>query len=243
GAIFAGVFLGFLPASVQTHLENELGVRATRMTLLSCIPPLVLLGACALAAVNARMNHTAPLPFLVWPIVQLLTFESVIRFFVAMSQSRPMGSLLGVAGYAVYRALSPKRAQLPPVTSRGESVAFIEPTADVALRDSFNVKEPLLTLLTPAEQQLLAERFGFDHRRTGFAVAWVIFVAAALGAATSYIELSESGSFTSLLSMLIAAGVALEQALRLSRMRRDPVGSIFGTIVRPLVRNLLRRRS
>jgi hypothetical protein len=241
GAIFSGVFLGFLPAPVQTHLENELGVRATRMTLLSCIPPVVLLGACALAAVNARMNHTpAPFPFFVWPIVQLLTFESVIRFLVVMSQNRPMGSFFGVLGYAIYRALSPKRTQLPPMTSRGESVAFVEPTTDVALRDSFNVKEPLLTLLAPAEQKLLTDRFGFDHRRTGFAVAWVILVAAALGAATSYIELSQSGSFTSLLSMLIAAGVALEQALRLSKLRREPVGSIFGAIVRPLVRNLLR---
>jgi hypothetical protein len=241
GAILSGVFLGFLPASVQNHLENELGVRATRMTILSCIPPLILLGMCMLAAVNARMNHTpAPFPFFVWPIVQLLAFESLVRFFVAMSQNRPMGSLFGVLGYAIYRALSPKRAQLPPMTSRGESVSFVEPTADVALRDSFNVKEPLLTLLSPAEQKLLAERFAFDHRRTGFAVAWVILVAAALGIATSYIELAQSGSFTSLLSMLVAAAVVLEQALRLSKMRREPASSIFGAIVRPLVRNLLR---
>jgi hypothetical protein len=40
--------------------------------------------------------------------------------------------------------------------------------------------------------------------------------------------------------MLIAGGVAVEQALRLHAFRRGPAGSIFGVVVRPLVRNLLR---
>jgi hypothetical protein len=209
GALLSGVFLGYLPASVQNHLENELGVSATRMTLLSCIPPVVLFGACVLAMVDARMRHAeSPVPLPVTLLVALLAFESGIRFFVAMSQSRPMGSFFGAIGYGFYRALSPKSAQLPPTTSRGDSVAFTEPTAEVALRDSFTVKEPLLTLLAPAEQQVLAERFGFDHRRTGFAVAWVILGGAPRGVA--------------------------------SRMRGGPAGSIFGVVVRPLVRNLLR---
>src|SRR5688572_22192616 len=42
----SGVFLGFLPAPVQMHLENELGVRATRMTLLSCVLVMTTLGIC-----------------------------------------------------------------------------------------------------------------------------------------------------------------------------------------------------
>lgn len=241
GALLSGVFLGFLPAPVQNHLESELGVSATRMTLLSCIPPLVLLGACVLAIADARVRQVeSPVPLIVMLLVALLAFESGIRFFVAMSQSRPMGSLFGAIGYGFYRVLSPKGAQLPPPTARGDSVAFTEPTAEVALRDSFNVKEPLLTLLTPAEQQLLAERFGFDHRRTGFAVAWVLLGGATLGVASSFGELQRSGSVTSLLSMLIAAAVVIEQLLRLRRMRREPAGSIFGVVVRPLVRNLLR---
>lgn len=238
----SGMFLGYLPAQVQNHLENELGVRASRMTLLSCIPALVLLGIAIMVHVDATMRQKlSPVPSLVWPVLYLLTIESALRFYVAMSQGRPMGSVIGVLGYAIYHRLSSKRDALPPVIGgRGDSVAFTAPAEDVALRDSFEVKEPLLTLLTPAEQQKLAERFGFDYRRSAYGVAWIILVCAALGAFTSYLELDQSGSVTSLLSMLIAGGVAVEQALRLHAFRRGPAGSVFGFAVRPLVRNLLR---
>jgi len=151
-----------------------------------------------------------------------------------------MGSVIGVIGYAIYHRLSSKRETLPPVIGgRGDSVAFTAPAEDVALRDSFEMKQPLLTLLTPAEQMQLAERFGFDYRRSAHGVAWIILVCAALGAFTSYIELDQSGSITSLLSLLIAGGVVVEQALRLHAFRRGPAGSIFGVVVRPFVRNLL----
>lgn len=238
----SGIFLGYLPAQVQIHLENELGVRASHMTLLSCIPALVLLGTSMLAHVDASMRQElSPVPALLWPFVFLLTVESGVRFYVAMSQGRPMGSVIGLIGYAIYRRLSPKRDQLPPLFGgRGDSVAFTPPTEDVALRGSFEIKEPLLTLLTPAEQLKLADRFGFDYRHNAYGVAWVILACAALGSITSYLELEKSGSFTSLLSMLIAGGVALEQALRLRAFRRGPAGSVFGVVVRPLVRNLLR---
>jgi hypothetical protein len=237
----SGMFLGYLPAQVQIHLENELGVRASRMTLLSCIPALVLLGICVMAHVDASIRQElSPVPGVLWPIVVLLMFESGIRFYVAMSQGRPMGSLLGIIGYAIYRRLSSKRDQLPPVIGgRGDSVAYTAPTDEVALQGSFEVKQPLLTLLTPAEQAGLAERFGFDYRKHASGVAWVILVCAALGAFTSFIEVDQHGSFTSLLSMLIAGGVVVEQVLRLRAFRRGPAGSIFGVVVRPFVRNLL----
>jgi hypothetical protein len=238
----SGMFLGYLPASVQMHLENELGVRASRMTILSCIPALVLLGICVLLHVDATVRQElSPIPLLLWLMVVGLTIESFIRFFVAMSQGRPMGSLFGVIGYWTYHHLTKKGDALPPaVGGRGDSVAFTAPEEDVALRDSFELKQPLLTLLTPAEQQKLAERFGYDYRRTAYGVAWVILVCAALGAFTSYVELDRNGNLTPFLSMLIAAGVVLEQALRLRAFRRGPAGSIFGFVVRPLVRNLLR---
>ncbi|HEV7766850.1 MAG TPA: hypothetical protein VGQ76_17755 [Thermoanaerobaculia bacterium] len=227
GARFAGLFLGFLPASVQNHLQDELGVRATRMTLLSCLLSLVAFGICAYAFIDAKMRgDQSPVPFLVWPIVMFLFLEALMRFFVAMSQGRPMGSALGVIGYAIYHAFSRK----PTIVRRGESVAFTAPTDDVALRDSLEVKEPLLTLLTPDEQKKLAKRFGYDYRHHAFIVAWVILVFALLGAFAS----------TSVLSMLIAGAVAAEQAVRLSRLRREPAGSVFAALVRPLVRDLLR---
>lgn len=238
----SGVVLGFLPAPVQNHLENELGVRATRMTLLSCIPPLILLGVCVLASVDANMRGAAsPVPMLFWPIVLFLTLETLIRFFVAMSQGRPMGSVVGAVVYLAYRGLSRKRGELPPAFGgRGNSVAFTPPTEDVAVRDSFRIKEPLLTLLRTAEQKKLAERYGFDYRRTSFGVAWLILVFAALGAFTSYLDLDASGSFASLLAMLIAGALVVEQALRLITLRREPTGSVLGVFVRLLARDLLR---
>ena len=238
----SGLFLGYLPSTAQMHLENELGVRASRMTLLSCLLPLILLGIALVAHVDAEMRHkTSPVPGLLWPILFLLTLESFIRFFVAMSQGRPMGSVLGVLGYAIYRKLSKKPASLPPtIGGRGDSIAFIAPTEEVALRGSFEVKEPLLTLLTPAEQKKLAERFGYDYRKSAFGVAWTILICAAAGAFTSYIELDKSGGFTSLLSMFIAGGVVIEQALRLRSLKREPTGSVLGVLIRPFVRDLLR---
>lgn len=231
-ANLSAAFLGFLPGPVQMHLENELGVRATRMTLLSCTLAMAALGVCIYLQVDARMRHAEPsFPALLLPVLGLLAFESVIRFFVAMSQGRPMGSILGSIAYAIYVPLSGKRDQLPSASGgRGYSVAFTPPPEDVAARDALTLKEPLLTLLTPAEQKRLAERVGFDYRRTAFGVAWVIFVGAALGAFTS----------STLLGMLVAAAVALEQALRLVKLRREPAGSVFGVVVRPFVRDLLK---
>ena len=228
----AGVFLGFLPGPVQMHLENELGVRATRMTLLSCMLPLAAMGLCVYVQVDAYMRRVvSPVPGLLLLVVGLLAFESSIRFFVVMSQGRPMGSLLGAIAYAIYRPLSGKRDQLPSASGgRGYSVAFAPPPEDVAIRDALKLKEPLLTLLTPAQQQQLAERVGFDYRRTGFGVAWVILVAAVLGAFTSKTPLG----------VVVAAGVAVEQVFRLMKLRREPAGSVFGVLVRPFVRDLLR---
>ncbi len=231
-ASLSGVFLGFLPAPVQMHLENELGVRATRMTLLSCALTMTIAGFCIYAQIDARMRHAqSPVPGLLWPIIGWLTAEAVIRFYVVMSQGRPMGSIFGLIAYAIYRPLSGKRDQLPSASGgRGYSVAFTPPPEDVAVRDALTLKEPLLTLLPAAEQQRLAERIGFDYRRKASTVAWIIFVAATLGAYTS----------STALAMLIAAVVAIEQVVRLIRLRHEPAGSIFGYLVRPFVRDLLR---
>lgn len=227
-ARFSGLFLGLLPADVQNHLENELGVRATTLTITSCITPVAIAGLCVYLQVDARMRGSeSPLPAILLLIVVPLAFESFIRFFVAMSQSRPMGSIAGVLGYGIYRLVSGKGT---PAPARGTSVAYIEPSEEVVLRGSFEIKEPLLTLLAPADQKLLAQRFGFDYRRTAFIVASVILILAAIGAITS----------KSAPGMLIAAAVAIEQALRLVALRRGPAASIFAPLVRPFARNLLR---
>lgn len=241
----SGFLLGHLPSPVQDHLQNELGVRATRMTLLSCLPPMLLVGICVYVQADAITRQVrSPVPTLLWPILGLLVLDSFIRFFVVMSQGRGMGSFLGTPLYILYWYAAPDRDRLvPPFGGRGESTTFmIPPPDDVALRDALEVKGPLLTLLTPAEQHELAERYGFDYRRHAFGITWGFLVFAVLGVVTSWMSVSK-GSIGALLSLLAAAAIALEQILRLVALQRGPAGSIFALLVRPFVRDLLTARN
>ncbi|HEX2062548.1 MAG TPA: hypothetical protein VHK90_17540 [Thermoanaerobaculia bacterium] len=241
----AGVLLGHLPSPVQDHLQNELGVRATRMTLLSCIPPMLVVGICVYLHAGAMTRQVlSPIPPLLWPILGLLVLDSFIRFFVVMSQSRGMGSFIGTPLYILYWYLAPNRDKLvPPFGGRGESTTFmIPPPDDVALRDALEMKGPLLTLLTPAEQNDLAQRYGFDYRRHAFGITWGFLVFAVLGVVTSWISVGK-GSVSALIPLIAAAAIALEQILRLIALQRGPAGSVLAIFVRPFVRDLLTARN
>jgi len=238
GATVAAMFLGFLPAPVQNHLQNEVGVPATRMTLLSCALPFLILGIAVYLVVGAALRG-APLPVPLFLLLLLLPLscEAFIRFFVVMSQNRPMGSIVGVIGYAIFRAVMPNRDRLPPtVGGRGDSIAFTPPSDDVALRDSFDLKAPLLTLLPAAEQRAIAERFAYDCRKHAFGVAWLILVCSGLGVVASWHAQDVAGILSRTIAMLVAG----EQAIRVLLLRRGPVGSAWSIVVRPLVRDLLR---
>lgn len=236
----AGMFLGFLPAPVQNRLQNELGLYPARMTILSCIPPLVLLGFCVLDAVDAKMKGRAPLvPGVITMLAALLVAESAVRFFVAMSQNRGMGSVAGVIAYTIYWALSPKRAALAsPFDEPGASATFTLPRPpEVAKADRLETLSTFLALLPVADQKMLAERTAFDYRRhaPGLAIGFLFF--ALLGVGSTYDRFGESGSAT--ISFLVALAVACEQMLRLVRLRAGPAASMFGFIVRPFVRGFL----
>jgi hypothetical protein len=243
----SGVFLGHLPAPVQEHLRDELGVDPARMTLLSCLLPLTAVGICVWLYVDASMKQTSsPVPLWLWLLLGLMLPETGVRFFVAMSQSRGMGSFVGGTLYLALWSLMPKRAWLPsPLASRGErlNAVLIQPAEDVALRDSLEMKGPLLTLLTPAEQHELARRYGFDYRRHAFGFTWGILIVALLGVVTSYMKLSSAPTLSAFLSICCAAAVALEQIARLVSLRRGPAGSVFGALVRPFVRELFTARN
>jgi hypothetical protein len=242
----SGIFLGHLPEPVQNHLRDELGVTPSNMTLLSCLLPLAALGTCVWMEVGAVLEQRlSPVPAWLWLILLYLLVETGIRFYLAMSQNRGMGSLIGSVFYLVYWPLARKRTQLPsPYASRGETFTptILEPAADIALRDELQLKGPLLTLLTAAEQQELAQRYGFDYRRHAFGLTWGILVAAILGVVTSYITVSTAATFSAGLSMFCAAAVAIEQVLRLVTLQRRPAGSIFAVLVRPFVRTLFTAR-
>lgn len=242
-ARFAAMFLGHLPAHVQMHLANELGLVPHRMTLWSVLSVLIVTGVVVYISVDAFMRGVAnPIPDGILVIVFFTLAESVIRFFVAMSQSRAMGSMLGLLAYLFYWLLHPRRKQVvsPFASAKGEGFMMLPPPAEVERHDAFEMRAPFLTLLSPAEQRMLAERFGFDYRKHAYGLTWAILACAALGVASMVPKASES--LSALMSLVCAGLVVLEQAIRLFAFKRGPAGSVFGALVRPFARDLLGSR-
>ena len=239
---WSGLLLGHLPEPVQRHLQNELGIVPSRITLASCVPPLVLTGVCVYVAADAMIRQVkSPLPLWIWPVIGLLMFDTLVRFVVVMSQARGVGSFIGTSLYVAYWLVAPHRERLvSPFGGRGDSTTFtLPPPEGVELRDELELKAPLLTLLSPAEQRELEERHGFDYKRHAYGTAWTILVFSAIGAATSFAKLSHAPTFSALASLLAAAALSVEQIVRLLSLKRGPAGSVLAFAVRPFVRALL----
>ena len=238
---WSGVLLGHLPEPVQNRLRNELGVDPARMTLLSCIPPFIVLAICVLDAVDATMKFTKPrIPGVITVAAGLMVVESLLRFFVAMSQNRGMGSVIGFVAYTVYWAVSPRRETLmsPFREEKGMSSTFtLPPPPEVAESDRIELLGSLFSLLPLADQNVLARRHGYDYRRHAWGLTWGIFGFALLGVLTMYGKAGSSG--TALLSFLAALAVSIEQVMRLLALRSRPAPSVFGFLVRPFMRKLL----
>jgi hypothetical protein len=242
-ARLAAMFLGHFPAHVQMHLANELGLFPHRLTLWSIPPVLVTAGVFVYIFVDTYMRSVAnPIPDWLLILTAFMLAESVFRYLVAMTQLRAMGSMLGMFVYLFFWLLHPRRARLvsPFQSAKGEGLMTLPPPAEVEQRDALEMRAALLTLLTPAEQVLLAERFGFDYRQHAYGITWTILVCAALGVASMLPKASQSVS--ALVSLVCASLVVLEQAMRLLAFRRGPAGSVFGALVRPFVRDLLGNR-
>lgn len=234
-----GVILGHLPAPIQNRLANDYGVAAHRMTLISTVPSVVLLSLCVWYYAGARMEQrVSPVPFWLWLIALVMFADSVVRYMVVMLQSRAQGSLPGTFVYFLLWSLAPKRFA-SPVEERGRAVFTLAPDDDVVLRDAIDLRAPFFTLLTPAEQQLLADRYGFEYRRHAIGPAVVILVCSVLGVVSSFVKVADSGSVSALLSLLVAGGLTIEQVVRLRALKRGPAGSVLGAVVRPFVRGYL----
>ncbi len=241
-ASLSSVILGQLPAPVQTRLGNEYGIEPSRMTNISVIPSLLLFGVCFWLSADARLKQAAPpIPVWLWIVTFGLMVESAVRFFVGLMQKRPMGSVLGFIGYSLFWLLAPHRAQLlsPLQDDRGSALFTIAPTEDVELRDAIEMRSAFFSLLTPAEQQRLAERFGYDYQRHAKGPAIIILVFSILGVFTSLMKLLDGPNGSALLSLIVAAALAIEQIVRLRVLPHRPAGSILGALVRPLVRSYL----
>lgn len=244
GASLSGVILGHFPSAVQRRLEDELGVTPSRMTIISCIPAVVLLGACVWLATGATLSKTqSPVPLWLWPVAVGWLLESAVRFQTAMLQARGMGSLFGFFAYSIVWLLNPNRKTWPRPfeEEKGHRIFTLPPADDVALRDSLEVRGPLLTLLSREEQLALEKRFGFDYRRHAYGLAWILLAGSTFGVVSSLVKVADSGSVSALISLLIAGALAIEQLIRLSAFKRGPAGSFLGVLVRPFMRSLLER--
>jgi hypothetical protein len=169
--------------------------------------------------------------------------EAILRFNIAMSQNRGVGTVFGWLAYLVFWGLAPNRAKLlsPFEAEKGWKVRIGSAPEDVAVQDAVSVRSMFFTLLTPAEQARLASKYGYDYRREAKGVAWVILAGAALGVTTSFIKVADSGSVTALLSLVVAGAIGVEQVVRLVLLERGPAGSFLAPLVRPLARGLLER--
>lgn len=240
---FSGVILGNCPAGVQVHLSNELGISPQRMTLLSTIPPMVLLGVCIWFIAGAIMGHGAlRIPAWLAFVAVMLAAESLVRFIVTMSTGRPFGSMLGIAVYSLLWLVVPKRYGWPSPGGgeRGYSTNFtIAPDEETAFRDSLAMRAPLLALLPAREQQFLADTHGFDYREYAMPGAAVMLVCSVIGVVSMASAMTDEVTVSRMISFVAAAVIAIEQVYRLLTFPRRPAGSILGYLVRPFVRDLL----
>lgn len=231
---WSGMFLGHLPAAAQVRMQNELGLVPSRITIASCIPPMVLFGIFVMLAVEATLTGgRSPIPSWLVLLGGFMFVESLIRMTVALSGSRGIGSVIGTIGYLLFR-------HELPAPNRGTNTSFTLPAPDDVLRsDALMMKAPFLTLLSRAEQERLAERHGFDYRKHAYGLTWTMLVFALLGIVSSYGKVAGGGSLSALLSLLVALAVAAEQILRLVQLPRGPAPSLFAVVVRPFVRDVL----
>jgi len=230
--------LGNLPAEVQERLGSEYGMHASRLTLIALVPWLVI-GTASLILLTASFftgafygkDADVPVPLLF--AGTYFFFESLVRLDFSLRQSRPAGSILGIVPWFAYAALTGQARRPPPRLD-------ITPDPSVFQRDAYTLREPLLALLPPPEQRLLAERYGFDPTRWGRRTAVFLLFFSTAGLATSITGVLTQPYFGNLASFLAAAYLFAEQMARLRRIRRgEPAGSILGVLARPVTRRLL----
>ncbi|MBV8544232.1 MAG: hypothetical protein JO088_05760 [Acidobacteria bacterium] len=227
------VLAGHLPAAVQEEIGRELGIIATRLTILSALGVYAVVIALVLWIVSGIMSGT-PRPLPAYLATGYLFIETSLRFGIAWLVGRPAGSAIGVLGYLVYyvTVADRSRAVSPFAREKGTVITITETPADRAVTDSLLMREALVTLLSPADQARVAARFGYDYRHQSSLIAILILFFAAIGVATSL----HRGA---VISLIAASVIAAEQIYRLAILRSRPAGSILGIAARPFVRKLL----
>jgi len=224
---------GHLPAAVQEEIGRELGIVATRLTIVSVLGVYAVIIALVLWIVSGMMAGT-PRPFPLFLVTGYLFLETSFRFGVAWFTGRPAGSAIGVIAYLLYyySVADRSRAVSPFAREKGTIVTIGETPVERAASDELLMREALVTLLSPSDQARVATRFGYDYRHQSSLIATLILFFAAIGVATSL----HRGA---VLSLIAASVIAAEQLYRLAILRSRPAGSILGIAARPFVRKLL----
>jgi hypothetical protein len=224
---------GHLPAIVQEELGRNLGVSPRRLTLISVAGVYAVVIGLMLWVAGGMIEQN-PRPLLFYILTGYLFIESSFRFLVSWLGGRPMGSSLGLIAYLVYyfTVADRTRAVSPFAEEKGMSIAFSTTPEERVASDALLMREALVTLLKPADQARVAERFGYDYKRQSRFIAAVILVFASLGIATSIHN-------RAVISLFVATILAGEQLYRLTVLGRRPVGSVLGILARPFVRKLL----
>lgn len=237
-ALLLAPLAGLLPGRVQERLETELGLRASTLTLASVLAPMAV-GTYALLMLLAagfgpalRAGGPALEPLL--PLLSYFLPESLLRLGVALGQGRPIGSVLGLPLYPLARWTG--LVEPPPVASGSAA-----PAEGRRQADRYVMLEPVLSFLPAPDQLRLREERGFAPTTWGKRTAWFLLVYPGLTApAHAWDLLAESGGLPSLLLLALAAGLGLEQVLRLRALSRGaPAPSVLGRLVAPFARPLL----
>jgi hypothetical protein len=239
-ANLAGIFTGLLPAIAQEQLGNEIGIQPAKLTSLSILIPFAYLIWFANEFVRRTfVRESIPLPLFLLAVYLLI--ESAFRLNIAWFHRRPVGSVLGFFPYLLFYLFAGKRsgAVSPFAVPKGQRLFITQPTEDVALRDAYTMREPLLTLLSVEEQKALEQRFGFKYRKPAFIVAWFLLAMSAAGVVTALASLQYGPRISAILSLVVALAIGGEQVFRLQALRRGPAPSMLAFVVRPFTRKLL----
>lgn len=247
--IILAPLLGHLPGPVQARMESEFGAPAVGMTIASALP-LFALGLVSLvfslaAAYGSGLSgpggslegRDGAIPHLLpVALAAYLAVESGIRMGTAFLLGHPVGSVPGTLFYEIGRIIG----GWPLVTApafRGTPASPVK-----SLQDRFRLLEPLLALLTPAEQNDLELRFGMETLRWGKITAILLLVVGGANLAASLaLFAAGAGGLGDFIWLVAGAGLSVEQIARLREIARGrPAGSVLGALVRPLVGKLLR---
>lgn len=241
-SILLAPLAGLLPGEVQQRMEGEFGAPALAMTISSALPLAVVGFLGLLDHLLKGLGASLDFPSLLTPPYALALYllaESAVRLASAFAASEPMGSLPVVLVYGIWRAArSPQ-----PEKSREPRAPGLDP--ERAAIDRFRMLEPMLSLLAPAEQQIVVERFGFEAIRWGKITAAILILVCGSNAVVSLLDLSiHTFGLADAVWLGLGGLLAVEQVRRWRVLRRGaPAGSILGVLVRPLAKPLLRRES